>query len=185
MRALIFTGGFAKKGCYYRQSGRTVRCTLPYLLNVRHFRLIPGSPLSHSVNPPKFETPLHGACALRVVPTAKLVSRFTSAAFDSDDLAGLDGLEVSEASGHERNEVFQEDGFTTENDHRNQIRDPQSGERRTSRPQLRSRADRSQVPRSQHTGRFDIRAPRDSCAVLRSHTRRGGRAFHAWADSSC
>jgi hypothetical protein len=57
--------------------------------------------------------------ALRVVPTAKLASRFTSAAFDSDDLAGLDGLEVSEASGHERNEVFQEDGFTTENNHRN------------------------------------------------------------------
>src|SRR6266513_2394226 len=49
-------------------------------------------------------------------PGMKLVSRFTSAAFDSDDLAGLDGLEVSEASGHERNEVFQEDGFTTETD---------------------------------------------------------------------
>jgi hypothetical protein len=48
-------------------------------------------------------------------PEAKLASRFTSAAFDSDDLVGLDGLEVSEASGHERNEVFQEDGFTTEN----------------------------------------------------------------------
>src|SRR6184192_3642981 len=28
-----------------------------------------------------------------------------------------------------------------------------------------------------HTGRFDIRALRDSCAVLRSHTHRGGRAF--------
>ena len=54
-----------------------------------------------------------------MVPTAKLASRFTSAAFDSDDLAGLDGLEVSEASGHERNEVFQEDGFTAENNHRN------------------------------------------------------------------
>src|SRR5258708_34431234 len=40
-----------------------------------------------------------------------------------------------------------------------------------------SRADRSQVPRSQHTGWFDIRARRDSCAVLRSHTRRGERAF--------
>ena len=49
----------------------------------------------------------------------KLASRFTSAAFDSDDLAGLDGLEVSEASGHERNEVFQEDRFTKENNHRN------------------------------------------------------------------
>ena len=38
-------------------------------------------------------------------------------------------------------------------------------------------AHRSQVPRSQHTGRFDIRARRGSCAVLRSHTRRGARAF--------
>ncbi len=57
------------------------------------------------------------------------------------------------------------------------IRDPQSGERRTSRPRLQSRADRSQVPRSQHTGRFDIRAWRGSCAVLRSHTHRGERAF--------
>jgi hypothetical protein len=46
-------------------------------------------------------------------PTAKLASRFTSAAFDSDD------LEVSEANGHERDEVFQEDGFTTENNDRN------------------------------------------------------------------
>ena len=70
--------------------------------------------LTHQVR-----TPLHGACALRVVPTAKSASRFTSAVFDSDDLARLDGLEVSEAHGHERNEVFQEDGFTTENNDRN------------------------------------------------------------------
>ena len=75
--------------------------------------------LSQSVNPPKFEPPLHGGCALRVVPTAKSASRFTSAVFDSDYLARLDGLEVSEANGHERNEVFQEDGFTTENNDRN------------------------------------------------------------------
>ena len=54
-----------------------------------------------------------------MVPTAKSASRFTSAVFDSDDLARLDGLEVSEANGHERNEVFQEDGFTTENNDRN------------------------------------------------------------------
>jgi hypothetical protein len=53
------------------------------------------------------------------LPIAKLASRFTFAAFDSDDLARLDGFEVSEASGHERNEVFQEDGLTTENNDRN------------------------------------------------------------------
>jgi hypothetical protein len=54
------------------------------------------------------------------VPTdRKLAPRFTSAAFDSDDLARIDGFEVSEASGHERNEVFQEDGLTTENNDRN------------------------------------------------------------------
>lgn len=102
------------------------------------------------------------------LPIAKLASCFACAAFDFDDLARLDGFEVSEASGHERNEVFQKGGFTTENNDRNlpisevllgiQIRDQQSGERRTLRPRLRSKADRSQVPRSQHTGRFDIRA---------------------------
>lgn len=54
-----------------------------------------------------------------MVPTAKSAFRFTSPVFDSDDLARLDGLEVSEANGHERNEVFQEDGFTTENNDRN------------------------------------------------------------------
>jgi len=70
--------------------------------------------LSQSVNPPKVEPPLHGGCALRVVPTAKSASRFTSVVFDSDDLARLDGLD-----GHERNEVFQEDGSTTENNDRN------------------------------------------------------------------
>jgi hypothetical protein len=53
------------------------------------------------------------------LPIPKLASRFTCAAFDSDDLATLDGFEVSEASGHERDEVFQEDGFTTENNDRN------------------------------------------------------------------
>jgi hypothetical protein len=57
--------------------------------------------------------------AARVVPTAKPAFRFTSPVFDSDDLARLDGLEVSEAHGHERNEIFQEDGFTTEKDDRN------------------------------------------------------------------
>jgi hypothetical protein len=53
------------------------------------------------------------------LPIRKLASRFTCAAFDSDDLATLDGFEVSEASVHERDEVFQEDGFTTENNGRN------------------------------------------------------------------
>ena len=53
------------------------------------------------------------------LPIAKLASRFTSAAFDSDDLARLDGFEVSETSGHEGNEVFQENGRTTENNDRN------------------------------------------------------------------
>ncbi len=53
------------------------------------------------------------------LPIPKLASRFACAAFDSDDLATLDGFEVSEASGHERDAVFQEDGFTTENNDRN------------------------------------------------------------------
>ena len=53
------------------------------------------------------------------LPIAKLASRFTSAAFDSDDLARLDGFEVSKTSGHEGNEVFQKDGRTTENNDRN------------------------------------------------------------------
>jgi hypothetical protein len=54
------------------------------------------------------------------VPTDRQVSfSITSAAFDSDDLARLDGLEVSETSGHEGNEASQEDGLTTENNDRN------------------------------------------------------------------
>jgi len=53
------------------------------------------------------------------LPFAKLASRFTSATFDSNDLARLDGFEVSETSVHEGNEVFQEDGRTTENNDRN------------------------------------------------------------------
>src|SRR5713226_3048916 len=64
------------------------------------------------------------------LPIAKSASRFTPAAFDSDDLARLD--------------VRRYVGI--------QIRDPQSGEPRTSRPWLRSKADCSQVPRSQHPG---------------------------------
>src|SRR5258708_271092 len=55
----------------------------------------------------------------RPVVVQYLASRFTSAAFDSGDLARLDGFEVSETSGHEGNEVFQEDGLTTENNDRN------------------------------------------------------------------
>ena len=93
---------------------RSLHIPLPRLLNVRHFRLFRDFLLSQSVNPPKVEPPLHGGCALRVVPTAKSASRFTSVVFDSDDLARLDGLD-----GHERNEVFQEDGSTTENNDRN------------------------------------------------------------------
>jgi hypothetical protein len=65
--------------------------------------VVPAAPrtnLTSSGQATQDRTPLHGACALRVVPAAKLASRFTSAAFDSDDLARLDELKASEASGH-------------------------------------------------------------------------------------
>jgi hypothetical protein len=121
------------------------------------------------------------------VPTAKSASRFTSAVFDSDDLARLDGLEVSEANGHERNEVFEKDGFTTENHDHNfpmskvmlvfksaihsqenvELRGLGCGQELTV---LKSR--KASIP-----GGLTFRARRDSCAVLRSHTRRGGRVF--------
>src|SRR5712671_1838952 len=66
-------------------------------------------------NPPKFDPP----CTEHVLyvwcrPSSQLLVSLPLF-FDSDDLARLDGLEASEANGHERNEVFQEDGFTTEN----------------------------------------------------------------------